>query len=241
MRSTIMFNDAYIPEWITINRIGYKIFPSFSIDETTEEGGNNKRKSTKIIPIDFSCDRRKLITKGQEIEFIKWLRGNNFEYSKLKLPNYPDCYYMAKVKSNIDIEGTLRRARGTIEFLCVGNRIEEEMNIVSLNSNNIIYYHGTAEVKPKIKIKVLSQVSEIKISIQNSKHNNFIKLVGNFNQNDNIEIDMSKNKITKNGIVDLTVMSLDSYFHKLYPGENTYTISQSSKYNVTLEWQNEFL
>ena len=241
MRSTIMFNDAYIPEWITINRIGYKIFPSFSIDETTEEGGNNKRKSTKIIPIDFSCDRRKLITKGQEIEFIKWLRGNNFEYSKLKVPNYPDCYYMAKVKSNIDIEGTLRRARGTIEFLCVGNRIEDEMNIVNLNSNNIIYYPGTAEVKPKIKIKVLSQVSEIKISIQNSKYNNFIKLVGNFNQNDNIEIDMSKNKITKNGIVDLTIMSLDSYFHKLYPGENMYTINQSSKYNVTLEWQNEFL
>lgn len=241
MHSTIMFNDVYIPEWITINRIGYKIFPSFSIDETTEEGGNNKRKSTKIIPIDFSCDRRKLITKGQEIEFIKWLKGNNFEYSKLKLPNYPDCYYMAKVKSNIDIGGTLRRARGTIEFLCVGNRIEDEINIVNLNINNIIYYSGTAEVKPKIKIKVLSQVSEIKISIQNSKYNNFIKLAGNFNQNDDIEIDMSKNKITKNGIVDLTIMSLDSYFHKLYPGENIYTINQSSKYNVTLEWQNEFL
>ena len=117
MRSTIMFNDEYIPEWITINRIWYNIFQSFSIDEITEDGGNSKRKASKVIPVDFSCDRRKLITKGQEIEFIKWLKGNNFEYSKLKLPNYPDCYYMAKVKNNIDIAGTLRRAKGTKEFL----------------------------------------------------------------------------------------------------------------------------
>ena len=241
MRSTIMFNDEYIPEWITINRIWYNIFQSFSIDEITEDGGNSKRKASKVIPVDFSCDRRKLITKGQEIEFIKWLKGDNFKYSKLKLPNYPECYYMAKVKNNIDIAGTLRRAKGTIEFLCIGNRIEEGINSINLNINNIIYYSGTAEVKPKIKIKVLSQVNEIKISIQNSKYNNFIKLVGNFNQNDNIEIDISRNKITKNGIVDLTIMTLDSYFHRLYPGENIYTISENSKCSITLEWQNEFL
>ena len=73
-----MFNDEYIPEWITINRIWYNIFQSFSIDEITEDGGNSKRKASKVIPVDFSCDRRKLITKGQEIEFIKWLKGNNF-------------------------------------------------------------------------------------------------------------------------------------------------------------------
>ena len=135
-----MFNDEYIPEWITINRIWYNIFQSFSIDEITEDGGNSKRKASKVIPVDFSCDRRKLITKGQEIEFIKWLKGNNFEYSKLKLPNYPDCYYMAKIKNNIDIAGTLRRAKGTIEFLCIGNRIEEGINSINLNSNSIIYY-----------------------------------------------------------------------------------------------------
>ena len=47
MRSTIMFNDEYIPEWITINRIWYNIFQSFSIDEITEDGGNSKRKASK--------------------------------------------------------------------------------------------------------------------------------------------------------------------------------------------------
>ncbi|MBS6502578.1 MAG: phage tail family protein [Clostridium sp.] len=241
MRNTILFNDKYIPEWITINRIGYKILPSFNIDEYTKDGEINKKKNSRVIQIDFSCNRRVLLTKEKEIEFIDWLKGNNFNYSKLRLPNDPESYYMAKVKSNIDITGSLRRAKGTIEFLCTGNRIENSLNSVSLNYNREVYCGGTAEVKPKIKIKVLSQVDEINISIDNYKYNNFIKLVGNFNQNDSIEIDMSNNKISKNGIVDLSIMSLDSYFHRLVPGENIYTISQSSKCNITLEWQNEFI
>ncbi|MBS6503870.1 MAG: phage tail family protein [Clostridium sp.] len=241
MRSTIMFNEEYIPEWISVNRIGYKIFPTFNIDESTEEGEINKRKSSRVIQIDFSCNRRVLLIKEKEIELINWLKGDNFNYSKLKLPNDPGSYYMAKVKSNIDITGSLRRAKGRIEFLCIGNKVEDNLNSINLNNNREIYCVSTAEVKPRLKIKVLSQVSEIKISIKNSKYNNFIKLVGNFNQNDSIEIDMSNNKISKNGIVDSNIMSLDSYFHRLVPGENKYTISENSKCSVILEWQNEFI
>ena len=241
MRSTIVFNGVCIPKWITVNRIWYKILPTFSIDESTEEGGINRKKVTKVIQVEFSCDRRMVISREYEVELIKWLKGDGFKYSKLILPNDVNSYYMAKVKNNIDIEGTLRRAKGTIEFLCIGNKIEEDINSVALNSNREIYYPGTADVKPKIKIRVSSQVSEIKIGIQNNSYNNFIKLVGNFNQNDTIEVNMTTNKITKNGIVDLTIMSLDSYFHRLVPGENIYTISNSNKCSVTLEWQNEFL
>lgn len=230
MAFSIIYNDIPLPNFIHVKNVTTQLLPT-----------KNNRVNEKIIKVDFFIRKNGLIDKYTEKEFICWLKGSQEEYSKLTLPNNHSSYVLAKVNNTIDIDGTFKKGEGTIEFLCIGNRVEKEMNIVSLNSNNIIYYPGTAEVKPKIKIKVLSQVSEIKISIQNSKHNNFIKLVGNFNQNDNIEIDMSKNKITKNGIVDLTIMSLDSYFHKLYPGENIYTIAQSSKYNVTLEWQNEFL
>ncbi|MBC5625011.1 phage tail family protein [Clostridium sp. NSJ-49] len=230
MAFSIIYNNIPLPNFIHVKNVTTQLLPT-----------KNKRINEKIIKVDFFIRKNGLIDKHTEMEFICWLKGSQEEYSKLTLPNNYSSYVLAKVNNIIDIDGTFKKGGGAIEFLCIGNRIEEEINSISLNSNNIIYYSGTAEVKPKVKIKVLSQVNEIKISIQNIKYNNFIKLVGNFNQNDNIEIDMSRNKITKNGIVDLTIMTLDSYFHRLYPGENIYTISENSKCSITLEWQNEFL
>lgn len=230
MAFSIIYNDVPLPNFIHIKNVTTQLLPT-----------KNNRVNEKIIKVDFFIRKNGLIEKYTEREFICWLKCNQEKYNKLTLPNDHSSYILAKVNNTIDIDGTFKKGDGTIEFLCIGNRVEKEINIVNLNINNIIYYPGTAEVKPKIKIKVLSQVNEIKIGIQNSKYNNFIKLVGNFNQNDDIDIDMSKNKITKNGIVDLTIMSLDSYFHRLYPGENIYTISENSKCSITLEWQNEFL
>lgn len=230
MAFSIIYNDVPLPNFIHVKNVTTQLLPT-----------KNNRLNEKIIKVDFFIRKNGLIEKYTEREFICWLKGDQEEYNKLTLPNDHSSYILAKVNNTIDIDGRFKKGEGTIEFLCIGNRVEKEINIANLNINNIIYYPGTAEVKPRLKIKVLSQVSEIKISIKNSKYNNFIKLVGNFNQNDSIEIDMSNNKISKNGIVDSNIMSLDSYFHRLVPGENKYTISENSKCSVILEWQNEFI
>ena len=230
MALSIIYNDIPLPNFIHIRNVSIQLLPN-----------KNKRVNERLIKIAFYIRKKGLMDKYIEREFINWLQGGKEEYSKLSLPNDHSSYYSAKVDNTIDIDGTFKKGEGTIEFLCIGNKIEEDINSVALNSNREVYYSGTADVKPKIKIRVSSQVSEIKIGIQNNSYNNFIKLVGNFNQNDTIEVNMTTNKITKNGIVDLTIMSLDSYFHRLVPGENIYTISNSNKCSVTLEWQNEFL
>lgn len=226
----IIYNNIPLPSFIHVTNVKTQLLPQL-----------NDRVKEKIISVDFYVRKKGLMNKQLELKFINWLQGGKEEYSKLTLPNDHSSYYLAKVNNSIDLSGSYRKGEGTIEFLCKGSKVEKYLNIVDINKNNIIYYSGTAEVKPRIKIKVLSQVSEIKISIENYKYNNFIKLVGNFNQNDNIEIDLTNNKITKNGIVDLNIMSLDSYFHRLVQGENNYTISNPSKCSVILEWQNEFI
>lgn len=228
MAINIIFNNKRIPEFIKVTNIEEQILP--------KANGNTFES---LVTINFDINKKGLIENDKKIEFVDWLEGDEFKESKLSLPNNLGQYYIAKVNNTIDISGGFRRGSGTIEFLCTSPSIEYYKNKVSFSTEKTIYYRGTLVCNPIIKIEVISQIQEIKIVVENNKFNNYICLVGNFNKDTIIEIDMKKAKVMMNNKLNMQILSLDSKFHKIVPGSNRYIVS-TDKVSVTLEWQNQY-
>ncbi|MCU7192360.1 distal tail protein Dit [Turicibacter sanguinis] len=215
MPLSLFFNGAQIPDFIKVNNISIQLLPN--------------EDNQKIIKVDFFVNRRQLIKNAQIDQFASWLKGDNFKPSKLILPNDFSSYYLAKVSNTVEIDGSISRGEGSIEFQCaVPQRISNIENSISFIDSGVIHYTGTHKSSPLIKFKVLSETSEIKLSFDNDKYHNFIKLVGHFNRDTMIEVDMKSKKVLVNQNLRMAILTLDSFFHDLLPGNNLYTLDSGN-------------
>lgn len=227
MPLSLYFNDRQLPSFIRVNDIQVQVLP-------------NEEKQRRVT-VSFYIHRRQLISNHQMDEFATWLQGNNFEPSPLILPNDLTSYYLAKVDNVVDIAGSITRGEGKIEFLCVkSQRISLTPNQQSFTDSSLIYYMGNRKTSPILRFFILSQTSEIKLNIQNQAYNNFIRLVGHFNEDQVIEVDMGTKKVSVDGVVKMPILTLDSFFHDIVPGENRYELSQGNC-RVEVSWFDEFI
>lgn len=228
MSVKLQFNELQLPPFVKVTGIEEVLLPTFD-DE-----------SYRSIKVNFSIRRYRMLSIEQIKEFSTWLRGNNFEYSKLVIPGRQGSYYMAIVNNSVEITDGLRSGNGTIEFKCLANRIENAINTVTFTTEQTIDYSGTISTYPTITLDITQECEEIKLSFSNEKSTNYIKLVGHFNIGHQIIIDCKKKKITVNGELKMQILTLDSYFHQLELGNNLYTLINGNC-NVSIQWKNEFL
>lgn len=228
MSVKLFFNDLQLPAFVKVTGIEESLLPTFD-DE-----------NYRSIKVNFSVRRYRMLSVEQIEEFSTWLRGNNFEYSKLVLPGRTDSYYMAIVDNSVEITDGLRSGTGTIEFKCYANRIEKSINKVTFSTSQTINYSGTVETYPTITLDINRECQEIELSFSNAKSTNHIKLVGHFNRGQKVIIDCKKKKVTVDGKLNMQILTLDSYFHQLDFGENRYRLL-SGNCTISVSWQNEFL
>ncbi|MDB8553918.1 phage distal tail protein [Turicibacter sanguinis] len=228
MSAKLYFNDLQLPSFVKVTGIEETLLPT--VDE----------EDYRYIKVNFNIWRYRMLSEEQLKEFSTWLQGDEFEYSKLTLPHRQGSYYMAIVDNSVEITDGLRSGSGTIEFKCRPNRISKSTNTVSFNTEQVIEYSGTISTYPRVKVDVLQQCSEIELSFSNRKNSNHIKLVGHFNQGQNIVIDTKTKKVTVDGVLNMQILTLDSYFHRLEPGNNLYSLLNGNG-NITIDWTNEYL
>lgn len=227
MPLSLYFNDRQLPSFVRVNNIQVQVLPN--------------EEDRKKVTVSFYIHRHQLISNHQMDEFATWLKGNNFKPSPLILPNDLTSYYLAKVNNDVDIDGSLTRGEGTIEFLCVkSQRISFTQNQQSFTHSRVIQYRGNRKTSPILRFFILSQTSEIKLRVQNSNHDNCIRLVGHFNEDQTIEVDMGTKKVSIDGVVKMPILTLDSFFHDLVPGDNRYELSQGNC-RVEVSWFDEFI
>lgn len=236
MSINIYFNGVKIPDWIKVKSIEQDILASLE---------SNKSKSTfkqKTIKINFIVRQKGMWEQKKIDELVKWIKGNDFNESKLILPNAIDSYYLAKLNSNITtIKDSVYTGKGDIEFICYSpNRIEHIENTVYIKNNNTIEYIGSADSYPVIRFEVTSQCEELKLTFSNSKYKNYIRLKNSFNAGQIIKVDMKTKKVTVNDTANMKILTLDSRFHKLSEGINTYTLNVGNA-NVNVIYHNEYL
>lgn len=227
MPLSLYFNEKKIPNFIKVNNISIQVLPN--------------QDNEKIIKVDFFIKRRQLIDNYLIDEFAEWLKGDDFKPSKLVLPNDQDSYYIAKVNNTVEIDGSITRGDGSIEFLCtLPQRISSIKKSISFTKTESIDYKGNYKSAPLIKFIVLAETQEIKLGFNNSKYRNFIKLVGHFNKSTVIEVDMKRKKVLFNDRLKMTILTLDSFFHYLLPGNNTY-ILENGNCQVEVSYFDEFI
>lgn len=128
MSVKLQFNELQLPPFVKVTGIEEALLPTFD-DE-----------SYRSIKVNFSIRRYRMLSIEQIKEFSTWLRGNNFEYSKLVIPGRQGSYYMAIVNNSVEITDGLRSGNGTIEFKCLANRIENAINTVTFTTEQTIDY-----------------------------------------------------------------------------------------------------
>lgn len=231
---SLYFNNVRIPNWIRVTNITEEILPGLEATKKITKLGAKK------ITISFSFRRKKLITSAEKNELNTWLRGDNFKESKLVLPGRENKYYYAKVSNVSEINGTLRKGTGTIEFTCF-NPYEYEKNLSKLswtgNEFKIVNYLGNEELFPNIKVTIKSQSPKIKIS---DDRGNFLEFNHNFLANDVLIFEQAKNKILLNSNLNQNILYLRSKRIKLYPGQNKVKL-ETGNADLELSWNNKCL
>lgn len=220
---SLIFNNVRIPEWVKVVDIKEDLLPS-------------SKKERKII-VDFYFRRNKLIETEKRFELISWIKGNNFEDSKLILPNRPDFYYLAKAEIK-DISGSIRKGQGTIEFTCSSDYMSVNESKFYLNDNieKQIFYKADIKVYPSIIFKVKSACSKIKL-----KHDlGFIELNNSFNANNIIEFNQETFNLKLNNETNMHILHLNSTrFYLDHKKTNKIKLEQGNC-EVEISWNNKY-
>ena len=218
----LIFNDTKIPDWLKVLNITEDILPS-----------DNKKK----FIVSFKFQRNKLIDTMKKQELIDFIKGNEFEESKLLLPGRNEFFYWAKAEiSNID--GSIRKGQGTIEFTCTKiEQIEVLETILKIEDNLVhkVYYQADIPVYPAIKFKVLRACNKIKLIVDDT----FLELNHSFNLDDIIEINQETFKVLVNKELKMHILHLLSKRVQLKKGENSYQLVNGNC-EVEISWNNKY-
>lgn len=233
---SLFFGDNQIPNFVKVTNISESLIPSFTATKF------KTIFSKRIITVDYEVERNKFLTRDEKIEFLNFIKGNNFNNSKLVLPESLDRYYMAKVTNATDITGEIYKGEGFIEFTCFDYREFEATKTIATATNNSlkINYLGTEEVYPTIKINIKSNCSKIKINFSNGSSTSYLEFNSNFKTGDILILEQSTNKLTLNGVDNSTIWHLNSKRNKLSYGLNTYII-ESGSIDFTVEFNTAYL
>lgn len=246
MLNNILFNGIRMPDFLILKDIQIQLLGDVKNNFVESSHGSrhkNIKFGTKRVKLELSTifETGDIIPKSDIDDITKWIRGNDWKPSKLVLPGYEDEYYMAIVDNSGDVKNDIIEGVFTLEFICLNpNRTSEVEYKASFTSTSTIDYLGTTNTYPNIKINVTSKCSELKLSISNSKHNNYIKFKGDFNSGEIIEIDMRTKKVLRNNEVNMPILTLDSRFHELIPGDNKYALT-SGNASIEIKYRNEYI
>ena len=229
---SLFFNNNPIPNFIKVRNIEENIL-------SLEASKNKTELKEKKIIIEFYFKRKTLISLEQKYELVNWLKGDNFEESKLILPTRAERFYMAKCTNLSSINGSIRKGEGTIEFtIFSGEEIDTIQNVVYISNKNeiTINYFGDIEVYPFITFKVKSACSKIKFAMNNE----FIELNNSFNANNIITFNQDTFNIKLNNNTNMQILHLNSKRSKLKAGVNTYRLLEGNC-EIELSWNNKYL
>ena len=232
----LYYNEKPIPDFVIITKIEEPLIGDITNTVISSNYGSKCKQTefgTKIVK------GFKMLLDSQKInELNEWLKGNNWKATKLILPGR-DYYYEAIVNNAPDLEPNNYTTNFEIDFLILN---PDKINLKEYESNNLkINYMGTSEeTYPTIILKVTNACSELKLSVSNSKYNNYIRLKHNFLTNDEIIVNMQTKKITINNVVKMQILTLDSRFHKLAKGENIYTLNIGNA-DVKIKYRNRYI
>ena len=232
------FNGVDCPDFLKVTAVGISALPSLETNLTSISGKYgmlNSRTSFggKTISFEVMLINRKKSLYQMASELAQFLKGDNWNLSKLSICEVEGKHLMAKVSNSVDINDLQVAGSGTIEFvipvpLWVAN---EETTIQSTSKSFTVENTGTHEVLPVFTVQLTADSKTVEI--QNTTTGKTFSVEGNFKTNDTLIFDMNKKSIKLNGETNMTIFNIETDWLELVQGNNALVLNTSTSTTVS--------
>ena len=234
------FNRVDCPDFLKVTSVGISALPSLETNLTSipgKYGMLNSRTSFggKTISFEVMLINRKKSLYQMASELAQFLKGDNWNLSKLSTCEVEGKHLMAKVSNSVDINDLQVAGSGTIEFvipipLWVAN---EETTIQSTEKSFTVENTGTHEVLPVLTLKMTSTGDYVEI--KNTTTGKSFKVTYRFKSGDVLVFDMNKKSIKVNGESNMTIFNIDTDWLELAQGNNALVVNTSATTTVSFK------
>lgn len=259
MSFLLKFNNVEIPSFIRVLSVNTSILPAIThrkavipnhfgnVDGGIEFG--SKTFNIKIIIVKDSKTDDEYYTR----ELAKWLRGDNFNISKLELDD-TGKYYKARCTDAVDIEDLVLYGTGTLVFTAsdprrYNNSITKQTvySTGQTNGNTSIdevaksitfncIYAGDINALPKYTITFDKACTNVKIA--NTTLGLTSNITNSFKAGDVLVVDNITKKIKLNDADAMELFNVDGDFTKIQEGKNiiVFTFTGNFPKSIVMEY-----
>lgn len=224
--NTMTFNHVPIPDFMIVTGVSFDAIGDISIQEMSIPGrlGNIDNGITRGGKnIQLTC---KLIKKGEHIQEYAdrlklWLKGDNWNPSRLTLSEQPDYYFMARVINSVDIDDLYAVGETTIDFYA-SDPVKYKKDFTALSSDNglLQFTYRGIEDSPLL-LTFTTPVDLSSVSFTQERSGRVTSITGNIKKGSVIEIDSNKKVVKLNGSINMNLLSLSNEWLYAVSGINT--------------------
>lgn len=224
------------PSFLKVMKVTRSILPPSEVKMLTVEGASGsyfvkKRNGVGKIEVEVAIvgDSPKNLRQNVRI-LAGFLDAEKPE--PLVFADEPDLTDFGIVDGDTDVDEIFRVGTGTITFLCpkpYSQGLKKEFNVQHKTPFTV---GGTAETFPVFKLTFTAAASYVKL--KNGEE--FVELRDSFTTGDVVVVDTQTGKITVNGSLSPTILTLDSDFFSLKPGTNSLEITTDGTVTVSMNY-----
>lgn len=231
------FKGKAVPEYVKVLEVSTSVLPPFSISLSSIEGMTGtkflrKTEEYKIFDISFlikaeSPDDLKVKVR----EFAEYLDSEKPE--PFYLESERDKIYEVILSGETSLDQIFDIGQGTLQFISPDPYAKGLTRTIEIIGDTPVVFNmkSTAPSFPRFIITTNANSNNFKITLNENKE---INLIGDFLIGDILEIDNNLGSITQNGQTKMTLMTLDSTFFSIKPGDNT--LISSPGFNVEMKY-----
>ena len=234
------FNGVDCPDFLKVTAVSISALPSLETNLTSISGKYgvlNSRTSFggKTISFEVMLINRKKSLYQMASELAQFLKGDNWNLSKLSICEVEGKHLMAKVSNSVDINDLQVAGSGTIEFVIPVPLwvADEETTIQSTEKSFTVENTGTHEVQPVFTLKMTSTGDYVEI--KNTTTGKSFKVTYRFKSGDVLVFDINKKSIKVNGESNMAIFNIDTDWLELTQGNNALVVNTSATTTVSFK------
>lgn len=230
--NVVSFNNIDIPSFVKVTDISFSITPDINMLKTKMprrygdiDNGVKLGGKTFDLKLLLLHDTNKSI-QDQSDELAEWVKGDNWNPSKLTFAEQPNQYYLARVSNTVDVTDLFKYGEASIKFEASNPIKYTKIGLTHTSDTGSLTFNYAGKVKatPTIVIKVLAKSTDIVI-----EHVGFnsIKLLGTFQIGQTIVVDNNLKNVQLANSINMKLLDFTSKW--IYVNTGTNTIKTTNK------------
>lgn len=200
----------------------------------------SKRRPERILGVNFTINAASSLEIREKVDELSELL-NTEEEAPITFTDEINKTYFGMLDGKPDWDEFIYQGKGIIDFVCFDpDKIGLEKTYDFVNDTVSPVNNGTALTKPTITATFTATATEFRVT--HAESGQYVRIIRNFVVGDVLELDFAKEKVTLNGIVNMTLLDwANSDFFELKPGSNTLNVTPVGVANTEITYQERWV